>query len=127
MSEEPAEYKLPGDEPIIDKTGKEIGVLRRVVAAPLAPERGELFAALATAQGEIQAAEASQTNEHFDYSYANLQNCLDACRKPLADTNLAVIQLPTVHENGAVQVTTILGHSSGQWIESSLSLPVQTP
>ena len=91
------------------------------------PSRNDLFGALATAQGEIQAAEASQENTHFDYKYANLQNCLDACRKPLAENELAVIQLPTVLDGGVVQVTTILGHSSGQSISQVMTMAPDNP
>lgn len=89
---------------------------------PATPQHDKLFAALAKAQGDISAAEATQENTHFDYKYANLQNCLDACRKPLADNELAVIQLPTVIEGGLVQVTTILGHSSGQSITQVMTM-----
>lgn len=90
--------------------------------APPPPAHNDLFAALAIAQGAIVAAEATQENTHFDYKYANLQNCLDACRKPLADNELAVIQLPTVIDGGAVQVQTILGHSSGQSITQTMTM-----
>lgn len=134
MSEEAAEYNLD-DTPM---TATEV-LLRQVIypvqrqleqlemsvsnaVAPRQPDRDKLFAALAAAQGEIQAAEATQENTHFDYKYANLQNCLDACRKPLADNELAVVQLPTVLDNGAVQVTTILGHSSGQFISQTMTM-----
>lgn len=105
------------------------GAVRRAMESVLtdnsmSPEQphDKLFAALALAQGDISAAEASQENTHFDYKYANLQNCLDACRKPLADNELAVIQLPTVIEGGLVQVTTILGHSSGQSITQVMTM-----
>lgn len=125
MSEDHPAYETESEDPIINKDGEQIGVLRHVFqtpAAPAAPERDKLFGALAIAQGAIAAAEATQTNTHFDYSYANLQNCLDACRKPLADNELAVIQLPTVLEGGIVQVTTILGHSSGQFISQTMTM-----
>ena len=90
--------------------------------APPPTPHDALFAALAAAQGDIAAAEATQESTHFDYKYANLQNCLDACRKPLADNGLAVIQLPTVLDGGLVQVTTILGHSSGQSITQTMTM-----
>lgn len=125
MTEDHPIYELPGDEPIIDENDKQIGVLRHVFQHPAAappPERNDLFAALAAAQGAISAAEATQENTHFDYKYANLQNCLDACRKPLADNELAVIQLPTVLDGGVVQVRTILGHSSGQSISQVMTM-----
>lgn len=124
MSEDKTEYEV--NPPMTCHMSQEVltDLIGAAVAAahPPKPERGDLFAALAAAQGEIQAAEASQTNEHFDYQYANLQNCLDACREPLAKNGLAIIQLPTVLENGAVQLTTILGHSSGQSISQVMTM-----
>jgi len=91
-------------------------------AHPPAPQRDELFAALAIAQGEIQAAIADKTNEHFHFSYADLDACWNACRKPLSDNELAIIQIPSVGESGAVNMETILGHSSGQSISSIYSM-----
>jgi hypothetical protein len=130
MSEDHPEYETDSEDPIINKDGDQVGVLRHVFqtpAAPKQPERDKLFGALALAQGAISAAEATQENTHFDYKYANLQNCLDACRKPLADNELAVIQLPTVLEGGVVQVTTILGHSSGQFISQTMTMMPDKP
>ncbi len=100
----------------IDSTDKQLETLK-----PGPPQHDKLFAALAKAQGDIAAAEASQTNTHFDYTYANLQNCLDACRKPLSDNELAVIQRPTI-DDGVVHMHTILGHSSGQFIEDTMPM-----
>lgn len=88
---------------------------------PPEPQFDQLYAALAKAQGDIAAAEASQENTHFDYRYANLQDCLDACRKPLSESELAVIQLPTI-DDGVVYMRTILGHSSGQSIEQTMTM-----
>jgi hypothetical protein len=125
MSEEKVEYEVTPEKPEALTCHMSQGVLVDLIDAAVAvkmkPERDKLFASLALAQGEISAAESSQTNEHFDYTYANLQNCLDACRKPLAKNELAVIQLPTVVD-GVVQVTTILGHSSGQSISQTMSM-----
>jgi len=124
MSEEQAPYEV--NPPMTCHMSQD--VLQDLISAAVAqahppkPDRGELFAALAAAQGEIQAAEATAENTHFDYKYATLQNCLDACREPLAKNELSVIQLPTTLDNGAIQVTTILGHSSGQSISQTMTM-----
>lgn len=77
----------------------------------------ELAAALAKAQGKMIHASKDRTNPHFGSKYADLASVLDACREPLAENNLAVLQLPS-KEDGAWVLNTRLTHASGQWIES---------
>lgn len=82
----------------------------------------ELATALAKAQGEIKGAVKDSSNPFFKSSYADLASVWDACRKPLSDNGLAVIQtmdfLPDNPE--FVVVDTTLTHSSGQWISGRL-------
>ncbi|MCK5713810.1 MAG: ERF family protein, partial [Hyphomicrobiaceae bacterium] len=132
MSEDHPTYEAP------NMTATEV-LLRQVIAplhrqmnsleqsvtnavAPAPPQLDELFAALAIAQGEIKAAIADKENTHFNFKYADLDACWEACRKPLSDNELAVIQLPEVGESGAVTMVTILGHSSGQSISSTYTM-----
>jgi hypothetical protein len=125
MSEDTPEYKTESEDPIINKDGEQVGVLRHVFqtpAPPLVPERDKLFAALALAQGSIQSAIADKENTHFNFKYADLDACWEACRKPLSENELAVIQLPEVGENSSVTMVTILGHSSGQSISSTYTM-----
>lgn len=98
----------------------ELNNLERSVNNQAAPEpqHDKLFAALSQAQGQIQSAIADKENTHFNFKYADLDACWEACRKPLSENELAVIQLPTVGENGSVTMRTVLGHSSGQSISS---------
>lgn len=84
---------------------------------------GELFAALAKAQGAMEHAAKDRTNPHFKSRYATLSSCLEACRKPLSDNGLAVTQ-PVTLKDGWVVVHTLLGHASGQWLSNSLAMPV---
>jgi hypothetical protein len=81
----------------------------------------ELAGALAKAQGLITGALKESANPFFKSKYADLAACWDACRKPLSENGLAVIQTPTVDE-AYVRVNTLLAHSSGQWIRSELSV-----
>ena len=86
---------------------------------------GELAAALAKAQAVMQGATKDATNPHFKSKYADLASIWDACRKPLSDNGLAVVQSPVDAEAGSVGLTTTLLHSSGQWISATVSAPLQ--
>lgn len=85
----------------------------------------QLAAALAVAQGAIKTAakDAEADTGKFKYQYATLDSIWDACRKPLSDNGLSVIQIPANDEDG-FHVETILAHSSGEWISGTMTLPV---
>ena len=80
-----------------------------------------LAAALAKAQGEIEGASKDKTNPHFKSAYADLASVWGACRAPLSKNTLAVLQ-PSFTDGPRVTVTTILVHSSGEFIESDLTM-----
>lgn len=84
----------------------------------------ELFAALSKAQGEIDSATKDSPNPFFKSTYADLNSVWNACRAALSKNNLCVLQTTDQSEKGIVRTTTILGHSSGQWISSSLDIPI---
>jgi len=125
MSEEQAIYAARStNTPLLDDLVhrvKNVESLLTNQAAP-APQHDKLFAALAIAQGQIQSAIADKENKHFNFKYADLDACWDACRKPLSENELAVVQLPSVGPDGAVTVKTILGHSSGQSISCTYTM-----
>lgn len=86
-------------------------------------EIDQLATALAVAQGVLHGAVKDSINPAFGAArkYADLSSCWDACRKPLSDNGLAVMQ--AVSATGpAVTVTTILTHKSGQFVSSSLTM-----
>ncbi len=83
-------------------------------------QRNELFAALAKAQAKFEMAEKAGANPHFKSRYATLASVVEAAREPLAEHGLCVMQLPGNAGIGNIAVTTILGHASGQWLESVL-------
>lgn len=85
---------------------------------------GELAAALSKAQAAMPNASKDATNPHFKSRYADLASIWDACRKPLTDNGLAVIQAPVAAEPGYVGLTTTLLHASGQWIAETVSAPL---
>jgi hypothetical protein len=82
----------------------------------------ELAAALAKAQGEIEGAVKDKNNPAFRSKYADLGAVWDAIRAPLAKNGLCVVQHPT-RIDGGVEVETVLMHSSGQWMSSTLAVP----
>ena len=76
-----------------------------------------LAAALSKAQASITGALKDSSNPFFKSRYADLASCWDACRKPLTDNGLAVIQTIETGETRAVLVTTLC-HESGEWVKS---------
>jgi hypothetical protein len=82
---------------------------------------GELAKALAAAQGKITGALKDSSNPFFKSRYADLASVWDACRGPLSENGLAVVQL-TESDDAGVYVSTTLAHSSGQWMRSRLRL-----
>ncbi len=90
---------------------------------PPPPTEGidQLAAALAKAQGKIVMARKGRINVYFDNApYATLADIWEACRGPLSEHGLAVIQLPQ-HVEGTEDrmiLETILVHESGQRLTS---------
>ena len=93
--------------------------------------RAAFYAAFAKAQGQIEGALKDSTNPHFKSKFADLGAVWDACRKPLSDNGIAVIQRPaTGTEDGRMMVSiqTVLCHASGHTEEfPPLILPVSKP
>lgn len=85
----------------------------------------ELAAALAKAQGQIEGAKKSSSNPFFKSKYADLAECWNTCREALTANGISVIQMPEeINENGRLNITTMLAHSSGQYITSTLTMTV---
>lgn len=84
---------------------------------------GKLAEALSKASGVFEMAVKDKENPAYKGSkYTPLENLIDATRPALAANGLAVLQLPKLVSQN-VRVTTILAHSSGEWISSDLELP----
>jgi hypothetical protein len=79
----------------------------------------EVFGALAKAQAGIKNAIKDNQNPHFRSRYADLASVKEACWGPLTEAGIAVVQMP-INRGGDVGVVTLLAHSSGQWIESTV-------
>ena len=87
----------------------------------------EIAGALAKAQAKIKNATKESENPFFHSRYADLASVWDACREPLAENGIAVVQSPEyVPDTNMVVLETMLTHSSGQWMASQLTgIPVK--
>ena len=86
------------------------------IAYAKSPTIGALAGALAKAQSEMRNPGFDKANPHFKNRYASLAATLDAVRAPLAKNGIALMQTVTTPAPDWVTVTTILAHSSGEWI-----------
>lgn len=59
----------------------------------------------------------------YSYSYADLASIWNKIRGGLADNELSVIQSPS-SRTGEPTLTTIIAHSSGQWLEDEMPLKI---
>jgi ERF superfamily len=85
---------------------------------------GELAGALAKAQSEFKPVLKDTVNPYFNSKYADLSSVIGATQQALSKNGLVVIQNPVVDcETEKAGVTTILAHSSGQWMSHDLMLP----
>jgi hypothetical protein len=100
--------------------------------------------ALSKAQSKVQTAKKDANNPFFKSKYADLASNWEACRGPLTENGLAVVQFPTSEpltckveretspdhwellevEGTRVSVETVLTHSSGQFFSEVLSAVV---
>ena len=86
---------------------------------------GAIAGALAKAQAEMKSAKKNQDNPYFKSVYADLASCYEACREPLAKNGIAVFQgIEDSTDGESVTLNTMLLHSSGEWLSSSLRMPL---
>ena len=83
----------------------------------------ELATALNKAQAEMSGAKKKATNPFFKSKYSDMNAVVDAVRIPFCDNGLSYSQFPIFNDK-CVGVETILMHSSGEWISSTLMLPM---
>lgn len=85
----------------------------------------ELAVALAKTQGTLLHAKKDSENPFHHNKYADLSSVWEACRKPLAENGLSIVQLPDGLEDGCLILETTMLHTSGQWISSRIKMPMQ--
>ena len=84
----------------------------------------ELAKALVAFQGEVGNAPKEATNPFFKSKYATLESVIETIKPVLVKNGLSFSQFP--NEKG---LTTILLHTSGEWLEATMELVLekQTP
>jgi hypothetical protein len=82
-----------------------------------------LASALCKAQSEMPAVGMNATNKFLGNKYADLAEMIKVATPVLAKNGLAISQ-QAISNDGHVGVTTTLIHTSGQWIEDTISLPL---
>jgi hypothetical protein len=103
-----------------------INNMRKELTLPGDPPRSkdlnELFAALAKAQIEMNTASLNSENPYFKTRYSDLCEIVRASRPCLAKNGLSVIQQILTNCDGQSVLHTILGHVSGQYIETQMRI-----
>ena len=81
-----------------------------------------IMPAMVGASKEMTNPPANTVNPFYKSKYTTLDTLIDHLRPHLIKNNLCVIQSPEI-ENDMVCLITRVAHSSGQWIETSASVP----
>lgn len=87
----------------------------------------ELATALSKAQSEMHGAKKTAINPFHKNKYATLEDVWDAIREPLTKNGLSVVQTLGFDEKMGPTLTTMLLHSSGEWIEGTRPLHAKSP
>jgi hypothetical protein len=128
----------PEIRPVEPPAESPVGATWQLVPAPSEPaptvQLGEgivatssfakLAAALCRAQSKFEPLQATRTANagSYSYTYANLADTLAAALPALTAEGLALIQAPSVSDGRTVTVTTVLVHTSGEYLKQRLSM-----
>lgn len=77
--------------------------------------------ALTKAFSAIGGAHKGTSNPFFKKSYADLGSVMEACKQPLLDNGIVVLQ-PVGHDESGGYVETVLLHESGEWISDRMQI-----
>lgn len=80
-----------------------------------------LFPAFIKAQAETGSAKKTSDNPFFKSKYADLSEIIETSKAALISNGLGILQSPSV-SGQVVSVTCRIIHTSGQWIEDTISL-----
>ena len=83
---------------------------------------GKIAEALCKVQPTIHPVSKDAANPFFKSKYATLASCMEAI-KPLYEAGICVLQPPVQCGPDGVCVTTLLIHTSGEWIRGELYMP----
>ena len=85
---------------------------------------GKIATAMLEAQKAITFAAKDATNPHFKNKYADLPAVVDAVKPALNDAGIAFLQSAGPSDDSKLHLTTRLVHTSGEWIEDTLVMPL---
>lgn len=95
------------------------------------PSLSNLAVALIAATKELKNPERNKSNSFYDRSgkptYADLAAYINEAKDILAKHDLVILQTNAQSEIGVVNIVTTLLHSSGEFVTSTLSMPVAKP
>lgn len=83
---------------------------------------GKLAEALSKAQAKLRGAEKDGRNPHFKSDFATLESVWNSVRDALSENGLSVVQPLGMNADGNPTLTTMLMHSSGEWISGERAL-----
>jgi hypothetical protein len=109
---------IESNEIVIDT---EVGVEESTMSETI----GKLAGALAKAQGDMTMVEAKSNNPFFNSKYASLSAVLEVALPKLNANGIALVQGNRwdAVDNG-FYITSMLMHSSGEWIKSEIRMPI---
>jgi len=84
----------------------------------------EIAVALVKAQGAIKPVARESVNPFFKSKYADLGAVWEACRAALTANGIAVVQTPSGGDGAHIGVTTMLIHTSGEWLRDTGVYPL---
>ena len=82
----------------------------------------EIFKALSLFQGDLDNATKNVEKQGISWKYADLAECINTAKPHLVKHGLAVTQFMGMYD-GKQSLTTMLTHSSGQYISDEVQLP----
>ena len=68
---------------------------------------------------------APKTTKGYGYNYAPLEEVLDIIRSAYEANGLFLLQTPWTPSEGEMGVTTLVTHTSGQWISSQFAIKIE--
>lgn len=91
----------------------------------MSPDISKLAEALAQMQGSVKSIKKNMKANvgKYSYAYADLPAIWDAIREPLVKNGLSISQLYS-SEGNILKMITLLIHSSGQWLKSTLCISI---
>jgi hypothetical protein len=87
-------------------------------------EISKLATALVLVQAALKPVVKNSENPFFHSKYADLVAVSESCRMLLAEQGLAVVQTPTGGDGHTISISTMLLHSSGEWIRDTALYPL---